>query len=455
MDESVVQKNRSRAGAARGSAREVVSLAYPVVLSHLSASAMHVIDSAMVGQLGATQLAAVGYGGIWIWTALTLFMGTATGVQTFVSQADGAGDPSRCGRWAWQGFYAVVPMTLVGVALFALSFPTLLSHLGPSQELQQHATVYVRWRALGGPGLAALMVLSSFFRGLGDTRTPLVVSVIATLTNVVLDWGLIFGQLGLPAWGVRGAGSATAIAEWLGAILLLLAFWRRGPARYGTQPVAPNRAELRRFLRTSLPIGGQWFIEMSSFALFSTLLARMGDEAMAASQALIALLSLSFMQAMGISIASATLVGRYVGRRDPESAARSHRTAVRLTLVMATGIAVAFISFPATLIRLFSDEASVIRMGLPLIALGGVFQLFDALGIVASGSLRGAGDTRWPFIAQSSLAWGLALPLAYLCGIELGGGLLGAWLALTAYVLVLSAMLLLRFRSGAWRGVRI
>ena len=116
----------------RGGVRELFLLAYPVVLSHLSGSAMHVIDSIMVGRLGPTELAAVGYGGIWLWTALTLFLGTATGVQTFVSQADGAGDHHLCGRWTWQGFYAVAPVTVVGIAAFVAIFPSLLAVLGPS-----------------------------------------------------------------------------------------------------------------------------------------------------------------------------------------------------------------------------------------------------------------------------------------------------------------------------------
>ena len=439
----------------RGGSREVLILAYPVVLSNLSASAMHVIDSAMVGRLGATELAAVGYGGIWMWTALTLFMGMATGVQTFVSQADGAGDSARCGRWAWQGFYALAPITVLGVALFVLVFPSLLAALGPSAALQDHALAYVRWRALGSLGLGTLMVLASFFRGIGDTRTPLLAAVLSTLANIVLDYGLIFGHLGLPAWGVAGAGVATAVAEWLGAAVLIVAFRRRALARYATQAVRPVISELRRFLRTSLPIGGQWFIEMTAFALFSTLVARMGDAAMAASQALIALLSLSFMQAIGISVASATLVGRYIGAGDLASAERSHRSALGLGFVMAAGIAVLLLGAPEMLIGLFSRDPEVLRLGLPLVRLGGIFQACDALGIVATGSLRGAGDTRWPFLVQSGLAWGLSLPLAYLAGIVLGGGLLGAWLALTIYVLVLSLTLNLRFRAGAWRDIRI
>ena len=435
--------------------REVVTLAYPVVLSTLTASATHVIDSAFVGRLGATELAAVGYGGIWIWTALTLFMGTATGVQTFVAQCDGAGRREQCGAWAWQGLYALAPLTVLGTGIFVWVFPTLLHALGPSPDLQRHAYSYAGWRVLGSLGLVTLMVLSSFFRGLGDTRTPLVAAVVSMLVNVALDYGLIFGRFGLPAWGVAGAGAATAIAEWTGAGVLLLAFRRPTLAAYHTASVPVDGAEIRRFLRTSLPIGGQWALEMSSFALFSTLVARMGDAAMAASQVLIALLSLSFMQAIGISMASATLVGRYVGARDFTSAERSHHTSMRLGFALAAAIAGLLVGAPGWLLSIFTADAEVVRLGVPLVMLGGLFQAFDAMQIIAQGSLRGAGDTRWPFLMQSALAWGFMLPLAYVISTTFERGLMGAWWACTAYVLVLAVVLLLRFRAGSWRKIEI
>ncbi|HKJ24441.1 MAG TPA: MATE family efflux transporter [Myxococcota bacterium] len=439
----------------RGGLRELSWLAYPVVLSHLCGSAMHVTDSIMVGRLGATELAAVGYGGIWMWTALTLFMGTATGVQTFVSQADGAGDHHLCGRWTWQGFYAVAPITVAGVALFVAVFPGLLAALGPSEALREHAVDYVRARALGCFGLGVFMVLSSFFRGIGDTRTPLVASIVSTCVNVGLNYCLIFGHAGFPELGVAGAGLGTAAAEWTGATVLLVAFGRKRFARFVPRPVAPSRIDMRRFLTTSMPIGGQWFIEMSSFSIFSTLVAVMGDASMAASQALISLLSLSFMQAVGIGVASSTLVGRYVGAQDPASAERAHRTALGLGCVIATGVAALLLAVPESLVRLFTDDAEVIRLGAPLVRLGALVQVFDALNIIASGSLRGAGDTRWPFVVQSLDAWAVSVPLAWLVGVWLGYGVVGAWCALAASMAVLNVLLLGRFRSGAWRHVRI
>jgi MATE family multidrug resistance protein len=300
------------------------------------------------------------------------------------------------------------------------------------------------------------MVLTSFFRGLGDTRTPLYVTLLANAVNVVLDYGLIFGELGLPAWGVRGAGAATAVSSWVGAAALYAAFRRRAVAeRFDTRPIRPDRPAMMRFLRTGAPIGGQWCIGMTSFAFFTTVVARMGDASMAASQAFVMLLSLSFMQAVGISIAASTLVGRYVGAKDVGSVDRSFRSSIRIGLLLSCGIAVLFVALPGPLLRIFTDDPAVVALGRPLLAIGALFQIFDFLAIITEGALRGTGDTRWPFAVETALGWGFFVPLAYVLGVVLEGGLTGAWTGGLVYICALALVLVRRFRSGAWKRIAI
>ena len=209
-----------------GGIREISDLAYPVVLTQISHTLMGVVDSAMVGRLGATELAAVGFAGVWIFTLYSLLDGTASGVQTFVSQADGGDDQRSCGAWVWQGLYALLPAAILmtlGVAIFVRP---ALALLGPSDDLQTAAASYLLARVPGEVGFVIVMVFTSFFRGIGDTKTPLYVTLGANIINLVLDYGLIFGNLGLPAWGVAGAGIATSIAEWANFLLLGIFFYR-------------------------------------------------------------------------------------------------------------------------------------------------------------------------------------------------------------------------------------
>jgi len=439
-----------------GGVREVALLAYPIVLTQMSQTVMHVVDSIFVGRLGAAQLGALGFSGIWLWTVMSVFSGTATGVQTFVSQAHGAGDEKACGAWAWQGLYAVVPPLTIALFLFVAGADWLWRIAGAPPEIREYALAYARMRPYGMAGLGVWMVLAAFFRGLGNTRTPLVATIVANAVNALLAWALVFGRLGLPAMGVAGAGIATSIAEWVGAAILVVAL-ALGPVRdrYATALVRPDTQAIRRFLRTGLPIGGQWVLDMSAFAIFTTLVVRMGVTSIAANQAMISLLSMSFMQAIGIGLAATTLVGRYKGAGDLRSAARSYRSARKLGIALATGIAVLFVLAPEALLSMYTSDAEVLRLGRPLLALGAAFQLFDAVQIVASGALRGAGDTRWPFLVQTLLAWGLRLPLVWLFAFALGGGVVGAWYAEFAFIVTLAGAMVWRFRGGAWRTVRI
>jgi MATE family multidrug resistance protein len=439
-----------------GGLREVVHLAYPVVLTQLSTTAMGVVDSAMVGRLGATELAAVGFGAIWMWTIFSLFFGTASGVQTFVSQYEGAGRPQLCGAWTWQGLHAVVPATAAAALLLAIVLEPALALAGPSVELQDAAGAYVMARLPGEVGLAGWMVIASFFRGIGDTRTPLYVTLGANAVNLVLDYGLIFGRLGLPEWGVAGAGAATSAANLMGAAALLALFRRRRLARrYATAPVSPGLDSIRRFLRTGAPIGGQWCIGMTSFAVFTTFVARMGDASMAASQAFVMLLSLSFMQAIGISIAASTLVGRYKGAGDPAAVQRSFASSLTLGVGLAGLVALLFVTLPGPLLRIFSDDPSVVRLGRPLLWVGALYQACDAVAIITQGALRGAGDTRWPFAVETAIGWGVFVPLAYTLGVVLEGGLTAAWAGGALAVASMATLLVRRFLSGAWRRIHI
>ena len=208
-------------------------------------------------------------------------------------------------------------------------------------------------------------------------------------------------------------------------------------------------------MRTSMPIGGQWVLEMLSFAVFANLVARMGNVEMAASQAMLVLQHMSFMQVMAVAIAATTLVGRYRGMGDVAAAERSHINALCLGVGFAISVGILFLTFPELMLRIFTEDAGVLRVGSKLLVIAALFQTCDAVGVVTSGSLRGAGDTRWPFAVQASLAWGLFLPSAYLFGRVLDGGVEGAWLGGALYLGVLGIVLVFRFRRGVWKQIKI
>ncbi len=440
----------------RGNAREVAFLALPIVGSQLAHTLTSAVDTAFVGRLGADELAGVGLAGVWIWTGFALFVGTATGVQTFVAQADGGGERECCGGWAWQALLALVPAAALAAFLYGWGLKPLLAVIDLDPALSEVAYDYLLMRLPGEVFAIPAMVIASFYRGIGDAKTPLYLGIATNLLNVVLDWGLIFGHLGLPALGARGAGLATTIAHafWaLGSLTLFLSM--PGLRRFGVAWRWPEPGMLRRYLRTAMPIGAQWLVGALSFSGWTAIVASLGAAPMAASQITMILMNLSFMPAYGLSMAVGTLAGRYQGALDPRAVRRSLHNALGLGSVFCILVATALLGAPGLLFRLFTDDVEVLALAREMLAMGSLFLAFDAASIVVSGALRGTGDTRFPFLLESLLSWIVFLPGGWLLGIHWGGGVRGAWLAALVHVVLLCLGVSLRFRSGAWRRVRI
>jgi MATE family multidrug resistance protein len=436
--------------------REVTLLAIPIVGSQLAHTLTTAVDTAFVGRLGADELAGVGLAGVWLWAGFALFVGTATGVQTFVAQADGAGERNRCGAWAWQALIALVPSAAIAAGIYGWGLERLLSTIELAPALAEVAGDYVQMRLPGEVFAIPAMVIASFYRGIGDAKTPLYLGIASNLLNVLLDWALIFGHLGLPELGVRGAGIATTISHafWsLGSLALFLSMPRL--RAYGAAWNRLEPAMLPRYLRTASPIGAQWVIGALSFSGWTAIVASIGSAPMAASQITMMLMNLSFMPAYGLSIAVATLAGRYQGARDPEAVRRSLRNALGLGSVFCCLVAAALIGIPELLFELFTTDSNVIQLADEMLMMGALFLAFDAASIVVSGALRGTGDTRFPFLVESLLSWTIFLPGGWLLGIYLDGGVLGAWLAALVHVVLLCLGVSLRFRSGAWRRAQI
>ena len=449
-------EQRTFEGYQKGSCAEVWHIAYPAVLTMFSQTAMNFTDAVMVGRLGVGQLAAVGLAGTLVWGLYSFFNGLVNGVNTFVAQDYGAERYDGIGRMTWQGIYFAA---LSGVILFLISYrsTSLFRLMGPQQDVQALGLPYLRIMLRGG-GLTILwMCFSAFLRGLGDTRTPLKITLVANALNVVGDYVLIFGKFGFPRLETEGAAIATVSANALGTVLFLLVFLRHKRAHlYATRSGwRPAVRDMGRLARIGVPIGVQWFLDMGSFIIFTAMIGRIGTAQLAASVASLRLMMTSFLPLVGVGIAATTLVGQYIGSGEPEFARKSGNSALRLGLYYTTGIALAFLVFPGSLVALINSDPEVVRIGTGIIRLAALFEIFDGVGIISGGCLRGAGDTRWTMLTGTTFAWGLFLPLAYLGGFTLDAGALGAWGGATAYIIALGVVFYLRFRSGKWQSIKI
>ena len=279
-----------------GGYREVWLLAYPIVITMLSRTAMMFVDSAMVGRLGATELAAVGLAGILTWTLFSFFQGFLGSVNTFVAQRYGAGDRRGITVAAWQGLYLALGSYLIILLLNLFTVPAF-ALMKPSLEVQRLASIYTQIRLYGGITVFISFGMASFLRGIGDTKTPMRIEIVANLVNLLLDYLLIFGKFGCPRLEVTGAAIATLVAGVVAVICYFAVFLSRKSNRaFQTRShFHIDSRDLRRILRIGLPMGVHNLMDMGSFTVFVALVGRMGDIALAANNAGVTLISTSFM----------------------------------------------------------------------------------------------------------------------------------------------------------------
>jgi MATE family multidrug resistance protein len=449
-----------------GGARAVLQIALPLVVQTGFWSVLWFIDRMFLAWYSPQEsLPAALPGGMFYWTVLCLPQGIASFVSTFVAQYEGAGQHLQIGRAVQHGIrfgWWTVPAFL-GVAALAEGLGHLASdHPGVARQ----SVCYFQTLCLGGGAVVIAAAQASFFIGRGQTWVVMVVDVIGSLLNMLLDWVLIFGRLGLPPLGIAGAGLATTLANWamVGGYGLLL----RQPrlrATYGLGQAGWDGRLARRMLRYGLPAGLPQLIEALGFSLLVTQVAAGGALGAAATALAFNINAVAFVPLMGLSMAVATLVGQSLGAGQPRRASRATWTAVQLALSYTACCAGLYLAVPDLFLRLHVLYASpeqfapVHDLTVQLLRMVALYCLFDALQIVLVGALRGAGDTRFILLAAGSLTT-LAIAggsLAQYLGQwrESGMALWGWWWVMTLWIILLAAVYLARFLQGRWRLMRV
>ena len=434
-----------------GGYREVVCLALPVVVSMLAQTLTSAVESAFLGRFGTVEQGAAGLGAALLWPILIACNCSGMGVQICVAQSMGAQRRPDCGAITWQGVYitgiAWLPMLVIG--LYSLPLVRLMA---PSPELVEPTALYLRIELLGGLPALLNMTMVGFFRGLGDTRTPLVVVLVVELLVVCLDVLLIFGVAGCPRLGIAGAALSTVIARTVGTVIYLGLFLRRGRrAGFLVQPRLPfDRHTCWHLVRVSWPIGVQGALEMGAWTLFTAFIARLGAVDAAAHAIAIRVTSLSYMAGYGLCIAATTLVGQYLGAHDRAAARRSMVSCLVLVSGLMGSLGLGFFFGRYPLVRIFTHDEAVVALGVRVLLCVALLQVFDGINLIAMGVLRGAGNTRWPMLVGLLLNWGMFVPSAVLAIFVWPGGIVAGWAAALGTVVVLALMMLLRVLRGAW-----
>lgn len=422
-------------------------LATPVVLAEVGWMTMGLVDTLMVGGLGPEAIGAVGIGTSLFMGVAIFAMGLLLGLDTLVSQAFGAGREGECHGWLLHGaalsLGLAVPVTLVlrllssGLGAWGLH-PTVLSLLRPYLDA-------LTWSVLP---LLLYAAFRRYLQGMGVVRPVMAALVAANLLNLFANWVLIHGRLGAPALGVAGSAWATVIARiGMAATLLVVILYRERGRKPGVlaPPWRIDRGRMRLLVSLGLPAAMQITLEVGVFAAATALAGRLAPTSLAAHQIAINIVSFTFMVPLGVASAGAVRVGQAIGRRDHEGAARSGWTAILFGAVSMLGSAAVFLVLARPLIGAFTPDAAVIEIGASLLVVGAMFQIFDGLQAVATGVLRGIGDTRTPMLWNFGAHWIIGLPLGYVLCFPAGHGVIGLWWGLSVGLIICGVAL-----TGVW-----
>jgi len=435
----------------------ITGLAVPVVLANIAQTLMGLVDTLMVGRLGHTPLAAVGVATLLFSAVAMTIKAVDTAAQTFTAQRVGAGREGEVGSVLAT---ALTTVLVVG-ALFmtvGLSWPEFqMRWVATDPEVRRLGAEYLVWRYAGILPFLVFFIFRAVFDGIGWTRIGMVVGIGMNLANAFLNWVLIFGKFGLPALGVPGAAMASSISSALAALVIVSVALRPSVrkrycllSRHNLQPRL-----LVPFLRIAWPPAVQSLAVIVAFLVFFAILGLISTVAVAAGNVVMRIAALSFMPGFGVGVAVQTLVAQALGRQDWKGAVRVGWGGVGLAMAFMGVFGLLFLAIPATLMRIFTSSQELVAAGTPVLRLMGLVQLIDAVGITLASALRGAGATRTVMLVDLFAGFLLLPSCSYLFGVVLGGGLLGAFVAVLLWFSLYAAGMTFWFLRGDWRTIKI
>jgi MATE family, multidrug efflux pump len=427
--------------------RAMSALAWPVVLAEIGWLVMGIVDTIMVAPLGPAAIGAVGAGSILFMAIMMPGFGTLLALDTFVAQSFGAGRIDDCHRWLFAGIELALAMSVVLTAA-AFGSVWVLPHLGFHPDVLAALHPYMTHLVWSVAPLFGYMVFRRYLQAMHVVRAIMVGLLGANVVNVFANWLLIEGRLGAPALGVVGAAYATVCSRLFLAVYLFgLVLWRERerPSGLHDVPFALDLPRMWAIVRLGLPAAGQILLEVGVFAAASVLAGRINPAAVAAHQIVLNIAGFIFMVPYGVGTAAAVRVGQAMGRGDPHGVRQAGWAALGLASAMMLVSAALFATVPAPFVRIFTDDPGVVTVGVAVLLIAAVFQVFDGLQTVATGALRGLGETRIPMFSNLVGHWCVGLPLGYYLCFERAWGVQGLWTGLALGLILVGSVLL-----GVW-----
>ncbi len=432
--------------------RQLLLLAWPIVVSRSAQVVVGVSDTFMVAPLGEDALAAATAGAFNSFAFLALPMGTVFIVGSFAAQLSGKGDHGGARRYAWYGLVIALLAELLALAALPWLGP-MLAPLGLSAPVRSLMHDYMFWRLLSVGAGVGLEALASYYGGVKNTVLPMVAQVMAMVLNVALNWVLITGNLGAPALGVAGAAIASTVATCIAFAFLFGCFMTSSGAERAPAGALSLR-ELGRTLRFGLPVGLNFLIELMAFVVFANVIVGpLGTVELAATLAVMQLNSVAFMPAFALATAGSIFVGQAIGAMKKEDVSPTVRLTVATTAGWQGIVGLLYLVAPRLVLEPFVPRGSArfLDVAASILVMSAAWQLFDGVAMAYAEALRAAGDTTFTMWVRAAIGWVVFVPGALFCTRVLGWREVGAATWLIVYLGLLALLMVLRFRSGRWR----
>ena len=444
--------------------REVLRVCFPLVMSMSATTVMEFTDRVFLSNYSIDAISAVAPAGITAYLFMAFFGGVAGYTQVFIAQYHGAGKPDRIGASLWQGIYFTLISGIIFILLSFFAAEPIFALAGHPPEVQELEQIYFNIICRGAVLHVAMSCLSAFFSGRGITRPVMLFHIIGMVVNIPLDYALIYGAFGLPELGVTGAALAT-VTSWLivTALLVFFIFTEENKRMYRLYSSFRFDSELfGRLLKFGIPGSLQFTLDILAFTLFILLVGRIGKLELAATNIVISINALAFMPSMGVSQGVSALVGQALGRKEPNNARRITWSSIHLLLLYIILVDLLFIFFPEQVLALFiptthspEEYGEIVRIGVSLLQIVSAYLLLDAMYMVLSGVLRGAGDTRFMMWAIGIASFVFMIIPVYIGVIYLGFTITQAWFCVLTFIGALFLIVFFRYRQGKWQDMLV
>ena len=441
----MLNKNRSKA---------ILNLSLPIIGGMMSQNILNLVDTAMVGRLGAPALAAVGLGGFLNYMCVAFLLGLSAGVQAMVSRRVGENKESQAAYPLNAALLliliAAVPMTLL---LYFIS-PHLIAWFNPDPLVMEQGTPYLQARFLGLISLAVHFSFRGYWSAINMTKVYLKALLFAHTSNIIISYVLIFGKLGMPALGTYGAGLGTSISITLAVLYYFYCGFKHTRA-YGFMENLPTRATVRQMIKTSVPSSVQQFFFAAGFAALYWIIGQVGTQELAGANVIINLMLVGLLPAMGFGLGGATLVGQALGRKDVDAAHLWGWDTVKLACLTAALLMLPVVLFPDLVLSAFLTDQTVIDITRLPLQLAGISLGVECIGIVLFNTINGAGDTTRTMKISFALQWVVFLPMAWMLGPYWGFGLTAIWIGQIIYRLIFTWAMIVLWQDRKWSTIEV